>query len=49
MKKRREMKATNDPIEMIHYAELNKTIRKAAKEDIQKFNQKLIEKTIENN
>ena len=47
MKKRREMIEDNTPSDHIEYAEICKTIKKKAKEDIQKHNLDEIRETIE--
>ena len=49
MKKRREMKEENNHIKRIEYIELNKTVRKKMREDIRRYNEKLVRNTIEEN
>jgi len=48
MKKRREMKEENH-IKRIEYIELNKTVRKKMREDVRRYNEKLVRNTIEEN
>ena len=49
MKKRREMKASDTPIENIEYSELWEIIRKSVREDLRKCNNDIVEGAIENN
>jgi len=49
MKKRREMKEEENYIKGIEYIELNKTVRKKIREDVQRYNENLVRNTIEEN
>ena len=46
MTKRREMVENGDDKQRIEYAEICKTIKKKAREDIRKYNQEIIRETI---
>jgi len=49
MKRRKELKNSGTPRNDIEYAELCKSIRREIKEDVRKFNEKVIQEAIENN